>query len=499
MRGPRARRAVAAAALVALAACAPTDGTLRVGSKKFTESVVLGELLCELARDAGAHVRHRAELGGTRVLFEGLRAGELDAYVEYSGTLAAELFAGRELAGLDGLRAALGELGIGMGEPLGFDNTYAIGMRRERAAELGIRRISDLARHPDLELGFGEEFLGRADGWPGLRAAYGLPHARVRGLDHDLAYRGLASGALDVMDLYATDAEIAFYDLVALEDDLRFFPSYEALILWSGELAESRPEVLEALRRLEGRLDAARMSALNRAAKIDRTPARRVAREFLARELGLVAEGPVRTDRRRSLGWTTFEHLLLVLPSLLAALLLALPLGIAAARRPRLGQVVLATTGVLQTIPALALLVILIPLLGLGAAPAIAALFLYSLLPIVRNTQAGLAGLPAGLLESADALGLSRNERLRLIELPLALPAILAGVKTAAVINIGTATLGALVGSGGYGQPILTGIRLADTGLILRGAIPAALMALCAQGLFEWAERRLVPAGLRDA
>lgn len=478
---------------IAVAGCGGGESTVRIGSKKFTESVVLGEVLTGLARDTGANARHRAELGGTRVLFEGLRIGELDAYVEYSGTIAEELLAGRGLSALPELRAALAADGIVVSEPLGFDNTYALGMARERASALGITRISDLAAHPDLVLGFGEEFLGRSDGWPGLSAAYGLPHRRVRGLDHDLAYRGLAAGALDVVDLYSTDAEIEFYDLLALEDDLGFFPSYQAVVLWREELERSHPEVVAAFRRLEGRIDETRMVSLNRRAKLERVPARSVAADFLAEHFDVTPPLALPADRRRSLTATTLDHLALVVPSLVAAILLALPLGIAAARRPRLGQVVLGMTGILQTIPSLALLVVLIPLFGLGAAPAIAALFLYSLLPIVRNTQTGLADLPRDLLESADALGLSRSQRLRLVELPLALPTILAGIKTAAVINIGTATLGALVGSGGYGQPILTGIRLADTGLILRGAIPAALMALAAQGLFEWAERRLAP------
>ncbi len=151
----------------------------------------------------------------------------------------------------------------------------------------------------------------------------------------------------------------------------------------------------------------------------------------------------------------------------------------------------------LQTIPSLALLVFMIPLLGIGAAPAIGALFLYGLLPIVRNTHAGLLGIPVGLRESAQALGLPPRARFFRIELPLATPSILAGIKTSAVINVGTATLGALIGAGGYGEPILTGIRLDDQALILSGAIPAALLALLVQGLFELCERYLVPRGLR--
>jgi osmoprotectant transport system permease protein len=139
----------------------------------------------------------------------------------------------------------------------------------------------------------------------------------------------------------------------------------------------------------------------------------------------------------------------------------------------------------------------MIPLFGIGAGPAIAALFLYSLLPIVRNTHAGLTGIPASLLESARALGLPPTAVLTRVELPLASPTILAGIQSAAVINVGTATLGALIGAGGLGQAIFTGIRLDDIGLILEGAIPASLLALLVQGVFELVERSVVPRGLR--
>jgi osmoprotectant transport system permease protein len=139
----------------------------------------------------------------------------------------------------------------------------------------------------------------------------------------------------------------------------------------------------------------------------------------------------------------------------------------------------------------------MIPLLGIGFKPSIAALFLYSLLPIVRNTYAGLQNIPPHIRESAEALGLPPQSRLWLVELPIASRTILAGIKTAAVMNVGFATLGALIGAGGYGQPILTGIRLDDIGLILQGAIPAAGLALLVQGLFEVAERVVVSKGLR--
>ena len=240
------------------------------------------------------------------------------------------------------------------------------------------------------------------------------------------------------------------------------------------------------------------MRRLNRAVKIDGMAEARVAAAFLADDLDVVTSVAVDTAVDRLMRHTG-EHLGLVGVSLLAALVVAVPLGVAAARVPRLGRAILGVTGVIQTIPALALFVFMIPLLGIGAAPTIAALFLYSLLPIVRNTHAGLVTIPRGLRESAEVLGLPAAAKLWRIELPLALPTILAGVKTAAVINVGAATLGALIGAGGYGQPILTGIRLDDTGLILQGAVPAAALALLVTGLFDLMERLAVPRGLKAA
>lgn len=491
--------AMLATAMLAGAPCSAAEPAPRVviASKKFTESVVLGEILAAAAREAGARAEHRAELGGTRIVWNALRRGDVDAYVEYSGTLREEILADRDLPDERAIREAIAAEGLVMGPALGFNNTYAIGMREERAEELGIRTISDLARHPALALGFTNEFLDRSDGWPSLQGAYRLPHRDIRGLDHDLAYRALESGAIDAMDLYSTDAEIRYYRLRVLEDDLGHFPEYAALLLWRADLGTRAPSVVEAFRALGGSLDEAGMIALNARAKLDRIPAPEVAAAFLRDRTGTEIE-TIGTD-----GWgagllrRTGEHLALVGISLLAAILVAVPLGIVAARRARLGQVVLGVTGIIQTIPALALLVVMIPLFGIGTRPAIVALFLYSLLPIVRNTAAGLNGIAPELRESARALGLEPGARLRLVELPLALPSILAGIKTSAVINVGTATLGALIGAGGYGQPILTGIRLDDAGLILQGALPAAGLALVAQGLFEAAERWAVPRGLR--
>jgi osmoprotectant transport system permease protein len=469
-----------------------------VGSKKFTESVVLGEIMAQLGRSAGAEIVHRRDLGGTQVLWSALQRGDIDAYPDYTGTIRLELLGlGRDAAD-DDLRSELAKRGVRMSLPLGFNNTYAIGMKRAQAEALGIERVSQLAAHPELRFGFTSEFMDREDGWPGLRRAYQLQPADARGLDHDLAYRGLEAGSIDVTDLYSTDADIRYYNLRVLDDDRGYFPVYDAVLLYREDLETRAPAVVRALLRLEGAISEARMIEMNARAKLERIPEGVVAAGFAQSEFGAAA--PVEHESAlASMLRHTREHLALVVVSLGAAIALAIPLGIASARYARLGQVILSISGLIQTIPALALLVFMIPPLGIGAPPAIAALFLYSLLPIVRNTHAGLHDIPDSLRESAEALGLPSGARLRRIELPLAMRSILAGVKTSAVINIGTATLGALIGAGGYGQPILTGIRLDDVGLILQGAVPAALLALVVQGVFEVAERGLVPRGLRLA
>jgi osmoprotectant transport system permease protein len=486
------------AVFLALAIAADeTAAAVRVGSKSFTESVILGEIGRLAIRDAGVPAVHRRELGGTQVLFHGLEANEIDVYPEYTGTIAGEILASRSIRGEAALRAALFERGVGMSRPLGFNDTYAIGVPEPVAARLGLVNLSDLRRHPELKFGFSNEFMERADGWPGLRDRYRLPQRDVRGLDHDLAYRALAGGEIHATDLYSTDAEIKQYGLRVLRDDLGYFPSYECVWLYRLELPARSPAAFAALARLEGRITATEMAALNARAKLDRVTEDRVAAEFVAEKFGI--EAVVRSETFlgklvRRLG----EHLALVSISLTAGIFVAIPLGIMAARRPRLGTIILGAASVIQTIPSLALLVFMIPWLGIGTKPALAALFLYSLLPIVRNTATGLADIPVSLRESALALGLPAPARLFRIELPMASRAILAGIKTAAVIDVGTATLGALIGAGGFGQPIFTGIRRDDLSMILfEGAIPAALLALAVQGIFDLAERFAVPKGLR--
>jgi osmoprotectant transport system permease protein len=450
--------------------------TVVVGSKVFTESVVLGEIVVARLEADGHRAEHRRALGGTRVVWNALLRGDVDVYVEYTGTIVQELLAGEEDVRADTLDSVLAKHGIAIAAPLGFNNTYVLGVRADTAGDLGLGKLSDLRGHPELRYGLSNEFMSRADGWPGLQKAYGLGSVSPRGLQHELAYRGLAEGSVDVIDLYSTDPEIARHGFVTLQDDRRWFPRYDAVILCRLDLP---PGALVSLQRLDGALDEARMAALNAEVQIERRPEREVAAEFV----GVSGPAPTADGRWHRFVDRTVEHLALVITSLGAAIVIAVPLGILGFLRPRFGEIAIAATGIVQTIPSLALLVFMIPWFGIGAGPAIAALFLYSLLPIVHNTHLGLSGVPPDVRESAVVLGLPTFARLRLVELPLATPSILAGIRTAAVINIGTATLGALIGAGGYGEPILTGIRLDDPGLILEGALPAALLALLVQSL----------------
>lgn len=472
-----------------------SENEIKIGSKKFTESVILGEIISQLAENEGTEINYRKELGGTRVLWNALLNGHIDIYPEYTGTITQEILSNKNID-QNQLPQELAQYNVSISEPLGFNNTYAIGMNKKRAQELGIATISDLKNHPNLKFGFTNEFLNRGDGWPSLQSAYQLPQTNVTGLDHDLAYRGLESGHIDAIDLYSTDAEISYYDLEVLKDDKKHFKDYFAVLLYRDDLKEKSPEALKSILKLQGSIPEAKMIEMNSSSKIQGLSDSEIASTYL-KDAHMINTTPLKETFFSRLYRNTLQHLFLVVISLSAAILVSIPLGILAYKNQKVGQAVLAIVGVIQTLPSLALLVFMIPFFGIGAVPAIVALFLYSLLPIVRNTYTGLRDIPNDIKESAEALGLSEFSKLKLIEIPLASRSILSGIKTSAVINVGTATLGALIGAGGYGQPILTGIRLDNIGLILEGAIPAAVLALLVQGLFDLSEKVFVPRGLR--
>jgi osmoprotectant transport system permease protein len=474
---------------------ATDPGTLQVGSKRFTESYILGEVL---RQSAAPHVRavHRQSLGNTAIVLAALRAGDIDIYPEYLGTIEREILKHQAPVTLEQIRRELAPLGLGVAVPLGFNNTYALAMLGGDGAWPALSKLSDLAAHPELRLGLSHEFIGRADGWPGLAERYRLPH-RPRGLDHGIAYAALVARQVELIDIYSTDARIGQLGLRVLEDDLGYFPRYDAMLLYRLDIGQRFPLAWRALQGLEGRISAADMIAMNGAAEIDGKSFASIAQAWLAGHQPVSGAAPPSGSGLmarifdENLWPLTRQHVALVLFSVLLASAIGIPLGLLAAYSPRSRQAVLALVGVLQTVPSLALLAMLIALMGrIGTWPALVALFVYALLPIVRNTCTGMLQVPGGLRQAALALGLGRTDRLLYIELPLALPVILAGVKTAAVMSVGTATIAAFIGAGGYGERITIGLALNDNDMLLAGAIPAAVLALLTQGLFELIERR---------
>ncbi|HSI61070.1 MAG TPA: glycine betaine ABC transporter substrate-binding protein [Ideonella sp.] len=470
--------------------------TLRIGSKRFTEAYVLAQVL---AQTAGPHARTEvlAGLGNTAIVYEALRSGRIDLYPEYLGTIDQEILKNPQPTSLEAVNRQLAPLGFGVAIPLGFNDGYALAMRGTHADQLAIRSLSDLAKHSELKLGLSNEFIGRQDGWPGLAKAYALPQ-HPTGIDHGLAYDALAAKQIDVMDIYTTDAKIAHLGLRVLDDDKRYFPRYDAVLLYRLDVPQRFPAAWQALQGLAGSINEKQMIAMNARAELEGVAFETIAREHLAGRQG--AAGAPRGFWQKlwgpDLGRATLQHVSLVVVSVLLAVLIGVPLAIAVAARPVWRAWALGLTGIFQTIPSLALLAVLIWALGrIGTVPALVALTLYALLPIVRNTCTGLAEVPAGLTMAATALGLSRRDTLLRIELPLAFPTLIAGVRTATVICVGTATLAAFIGAGGYGERIVTGLALNDNALMLAGAVPSAVLALFCEAVFEGVERWLVRRG----
>jgi osmoprotectant transport system permease protein len=488
--------AAAHVALVVLAATASAAPPIRVGSKAFTENYIVAEIVAQVIEQAGeTAVERKLGLGGTGIVHGALASGDLDLYPEYTGTISRAILKDAGATGVAELRARLQPLGLTISDPLGFENTYALAVRGDTSRRLGLRAISDLRGHTGLTAAFDPGFMTRDDGWPGLRRHYGLALADVRSIEHALAYQAISDARVDVIDVFSTDGRRARFDLVLLTDDRHFFPDYAAVLLARATLAERFPRTWTLLQqRLVGKLNGATMTRLNAEVDLDGKTFAQAAAGFLGTAVpSTTGAGRFTADLLRH----TLEHLVLVAVSVAVAIVIGLPLGLLAARRPRIGQLELMGVSVLQTIPALALLAFMIPLFGIGRVPALVALSLYALLPIVRNAHAGVASLDPQLLEMTAVMRLRWWQRLAWVELPLASVTIMAGIKTAAVLTVGTATLAAFIGGGGYGTLIVTGLALNDVGMILAGAIPAAVMALAVHAVFEVIDRFVVPAPLR--
>lgn len=500
-----------------------------VASKPFGESYLLAEIFAQLLEAHGLFVERRPGLGATEIAFGALRTGAIDVYPEYTGTgltavlhdtLPADVLSDPQQVYAYVARTSAERYGVRWVPPLGFENTFAIAVRPETAERYGLRSLSDLASvEAPLTAGFTPDFIGRPDGLAGLEQAYGpgIRPPEIRPLLAALKYQAIAQGSVDVVDGFSTDGLLDRFGLVVLEDDRNFFPPYEAAAVLSARAA-ARDEVVAALTLLSGRLDVVMMRTLNRRVEVDGEEVAAVAASALA-DLGLsrgsesygavarptaAAERNGETfaaylwQRRGELMQLTLRHLQLIAVALSAAVLVAVPTGLALERVRSMAGGTLGLLGVLQTIPSIALLAFMVPLLGIGVVPALVALWIYALYPIARGTYTGVRDADPAAVEAAEALGMTPIQRLVQVRLPLAAPVIMAGVRTAAVITVGAATLAAFIGAGGLGEPIIQGLALADSRMILSGAIPAALLALVVDGVLAVIERRVAPANLRQ-
>jgi len=459
-----------------------------VASKNFSESYLLAEMLSQLLEADGNLVERRFGLGGTLVCYEALTNGEIDVYVEYSGTVSQAILKQAGSLSIEALNEQLRRQDLELLGSIGFNNTYAIAVKASLAKERGLATVTDLARAGDLKLAFSLEFLNREDGWPGLKQAYSFS-GEPTGIEHGLAYQAIDKGNIDITDAYSTDGDLERYQLTTLIDDRSYFPDYKAAPLIRRDLDTATRQSLD---QLSGLISDDTMRRLNGEVVVQNKTFAEVANRYLF-EIGLLEE----TTKQDSVLWdrlikNTIIHLQLTSIALLLGCIFGLVIGVLVYRSPNVSRVVVYLAGLMQTIPSIALLALMIPLFGIGFVPAIIALFLYSILPILRNTITALLTIDPLLKRVANAIGLTPRQQLRYVLLPLALPNILAGIKTAAVISIGTATLAAFIGAGGLGEPIVTGLALNDTNLILQGALPAAGLAIIVELLFELLERILV-------
>lgn len=458
-----------------------------VGSKDFTEGYILSEIMAQILEHHGFLVSRKFGLGGTIVCFRALKNQEIDLYPEYSGTIEQVILKSKGRLTYKEIQRQVREQHFRLLKSFGFNNTYAIAVKKERAGKQGLKTISDLRRKTNLKGALSHEFLERKDGWRSLKEVYGLSDLAVTGIQHSLAYEAIKHGKADFTDVYSTDPKIERFDLTILKDDLHFFPDYEAAPLAREGLPKKVYQTLSTLT-----LSEEEIMRLNAMAEYDKKSFHEIASFFL-KEKGFVPK-PGRSKLRPfiiTLAERTATHLYMTFVAVFLATLISVPLAVLLYQTKRFAQPVLVAAGLLQTIPSIALLALMIPFFGIGMKPAIVALFLYSLLPILRNTYTALNTLPAAIKDAAAGIGLYRYESLLFVEIPLSLPVIIAGIRITSVMNVGTATLAAFIGAGGLGEPIVTGLALNDTRMVLEGAVPAALLAIVIELFLESIERRI--------
>ncbi|MCO4754318.1 MAG: ABC transporter permease subunit [Bacteriovoracaceae bacterium] len=486
-----------------------------IGSKIFSESIILAEIAAQLFEDKGVKVVRKTNLGGTKVVFDALNAGDIDLYPDYTGTGYVMIL--KQSGETDPQvvyeivsKEFSKKFSIAWSAPLGFNNTYSLAVRKDDEQFKNINNISDLSNTVERNLiASPHEFMERQDGFNPFKSFYNLNFKsnNVKSLSSGLMYSAIRDKQVDLIISYSTDGRLGAYGLKLLKDDKKFFPPYYAAFLTREEVLQDRPEVAEVFEELEQLISEQDMIKMNDLVDREKREPSEVAKNFLI-EKGLLQGTKTHTKisknflsyvvmKKNYLWKIVKEHLLLSFGALFLALAISLPTGILLSRKPKLSSTVFPFINTVQTIPSLALLGFLIPFLGIGYAPAVIALFLYSLLPLVRNTYTGIESVDQDYIEASRGIGLTDWQILLKVEIPLALPVILAGIRTASVIVIGTATLAALVGAGGLGDPIFRGVATVNSNLILLGAVPSALLAIIVDKALGYAETKLVSQGLR--
>ena len=476
--------------------CLSQTEQIRISSKNYTESYILAELISKQIKDnfPKQEIKLNPGMGGTGLLFEALKKGDIDLYPEYTGTIAEAILKKPDLKTAYAINKALLPLGLTISRPLGFNNTYAFAVKKKTAEKYSLDSISDLKNFPELRFGFSYEFMERSDGYYNLADRYQLTNDNVIGMQHSLAYEAIETNSVDLIDVYSTDAKIEKMDFKILKDDLNFFPVYNSVIIANINFVKKYPEIWNSLKSLENKINETQIIKLNALVEQDNLTFNQAASSFFNNNTKQTNKPVINYNKILT---KAKEHIILVFISLLFAILIGVPLGYLSTCSSWLRQSIFAISGIVQTIPSLALLCFFVPFLGIGTATALTALVLYGLLPIVRNTYTGIESIDKKLLETSQVLGLSQKQSMFWIELPLAMPTILSGIKTSAIINVGTATLAAFIGCGGFGSFIVTGLALNDMNVILHGAIPSALLALILQGIFDLLDKLIISKGLR--
>lgn len=486
-----------------------------IGSKAFSESIINAEMLGQLLESKGQAVTRKLSLGGTKVAFDALNHGGIHVYPDYTGTGYIMILKKNGERDPDKVhdivsRDFLDKFDIKWSKSLGFNNTYALTKRRDDKKLSFAKTISDVSgKLQNTKLGAPYEFMERLDGYKGLAKTYNLNFAaeNLTSLNAGLMYNAIKDKQVDMIVSYSTDGRIKAFNLEILKDDKNYFPPYQPAFLVKSNTFIKYPLLKESIESLEGIISEEEMVEMNDQVDRLKQQPKLVARNFLIKK-GLLKG--VQTKKQKEQSFLSFmvsrkaelfkllgEHLLLSFVAIFFALLVSVPTGVLLTRKKKAAQIVFPIVNTIQTIPSLALLGFLIPLLGIGFAPAALALFLYSLLPLVRNTYEGIKAVDRNFVEASKGIGLTNFQILFRVEIPLALPIILAGLRTATVIVIGTATLAALIGAGGLGDPIFRGVATVNSNLILLGAIPSALLAIAADKMIGVVGNLFISKGIK--